>query len=1036
MAWTKEQEEAINLDGQNIIVSAGAGSGKTAVLTARVIRKLKSGVHINQLLILTFTNAAAYEMKKRIRKAIMNDDSLKEELNYIDSAFITTFDAFALSIVKKYHTKLNITNNIKITDQVIIDIAKGKILDDIFDKNYLLLDRKFTRFINNFCLKNDKEVKKYILDIYSKIELKYDKESYLKNYLDLEFTDDKISSMCSLFLDLLKEKQRNISNLIIELDNYFDNDFVLKVKDNFRALLEADSYDDFKNSINYNSITLPKNSPIQGKVIKQNIFSIANDIRDLCIYDSVDSMKEEILSTRSDVSVIIDILMELDKRLDSYKRDQDIYNFTDISRLAIKVVLLNNDIKEELTNSFSEIMIDEYQDTSDTQELFISLISNNNVYMVGDIKQSIYRFRNANPYIFKNKYDSYSKLQNGVKIDLLKNFRSRKEVLENINLLFDLFMDDNIGGADYRVSHRMQFGNTLYINEGLTEQNYNLDVITYDTNNLDNLSKDEEEAFIIANDIKNKIDNKYKIFDKDNSILRDCQYSDFVILLDRSKNFDLYKKIFQYLKIPLTIVKDESLSKDYDILVIRNLLRLLICIKNSNFDLEFKYSFISVCRSFLYRTDDYEIYNYFINNNYCDTDLYKKCLLLADSIDYITLSGLMRLIFDEFDYDNKLINIGNVKYYRVREEYIYNLCCDYEKSGKSIYDFVSYLNEIFDNNYDLKFNVNTDSLNSCKIMTIHKSKGLEFPICYFASLYSQFNMSELKEKILFDNKYGIIVPKVDNYYKDTIIKTLLKNRLKKEEISERIRLFYVALTRAKEKMIFVIPNIEEELENVNFVPDYLREGYNSFLSIIKSIYSTLLPYVIKTDVLGSKDYLIRSDSFNDLLEFDENKIVVDPINIDSNEILDNHFSKDDIHLIDKDERELLNMGIKVHSILEEIDFKNYDLSLYDIDSYWKSKIINFINSKLIQDNINSKMYKEYEFVDYIDDSFYHGIIDLLIEGDDSIIIVDYKLKNIDDSLYDNQLNGYRNYIRNKTNKKVSCYLYSIMNECYRLVDEE
>ena len=110
-------------------------------------------------------------------------------------------------------------------------------------------------------------------------------------------------------------------------------------------------------------------------------------------------------------------------------------------------------------------MIDEYQDTSDTQELFISLISNNNVYMVGDIKQSIYRFRNANPYIFKNKYDSYSKLQNGVKIDLLKNFRSRKEVLENINLLFDLFMDDNIGGADYRVSHRMQFGNTLYINE-------------------------------------------------------------------------------------------------------------------------------------------------------------------------------------------------------------------------------------------------------------------------------------------------------------------------------------------------------------------------------------------------------------------------------------------------------------------------------------------------------------------------------------------------------------------------------------------
>ena len=1032
MAWTPEQQQAIDEEGKNIIVSAGAGSGKTAVLTARVQRKLLSGVHVNELLVLTFTNAAAAEMKERIRKTINKTPGLEGEANLIDGAYITTFDSFSLSMVKKYHTRLNVTNNIKISDEVIIDIKKREILDRIMDEYYLLSSHDFTKLINDFCLKDDQELKDYILNAYKKIELKYDKEEFLNNYFNI-YNEEKYNSFILEFVSLLCKKRDVIKDLIVELESFFDGDFVTKIYDNFSKLLNASSYDDFVNSMDFKSVTVPKNSDEEGKKIKQTIFDIAKELKSLCIYSSSSEMYDEVSSTFDNIKVIIKILIELDKRVEEYKREEEVYNFTDIARMAIKVVKENDDIREELSNSFNEIMVDEYQDTSDTQEMFISLISHNNVYMVGDIKQSIYRFRNANPYIFKNKYDTYRDTDLGCKIDLVKNFRSRDKVLNNINLLFDLFMDDEIGGADYKASHRMVFGNTSYIEEGATSQNYDMDIITYNKDDIGNLTVDEEEAFIIGNDIIDKVNNKFQVFDKDEKILRDIKYSDFVILLDKSKNFDLYKRVFEYLHIPLNILKDESLKKDDDVLVIRNLLRLLICIKNKNFDVEFRYTFTSISRSFLYKLSDSEIFNYFVNNNFFDSDLYKKCFELSKCMDNMNLSSYLKYILDEFNYEEKILSIGNVKSFRVRLEYFYNLCRSYEELGNTIYEFVDYLNEIFDGDYDLKFNINSSSSNSCKIMTIHKSKGLEFPICYFAGFSSRFNMAELKEKILFDNKYGFVLPKVDEYYKDTVLKTLLKINTKREEISERIRLLYVAVTRAKEKMIIVMPECEETSEVLDIVPLYERENYNSFLSIMKSIYSSVLPYVTKSSVIGTKKYLdiIKGDN-NEL--FDNNcKLDVNELDFECKDIVENHFSKESLHLISKEEKELMEFGTLVHSILEEIDFNNYDLELYDVDKYIKDKINLFINSDFMSDKLQFKMYKEYEFIYNHDDVISHGIIDLLIDCVDYMIIVDYKLKNIEDELYDKQLNGYREYISNVTGKKTLCYLYSIIDGNYREV---
>ena len=1027
MAWTPEQDEAIKKEGTNIIVSAGAGSGKTAVLTERVKRKLLNGVHVNELLVLTFTNAAAAEMKDRIRDAINEEESLKEESNLIDGAYITTFDSFSLSMVKKYHTKLNITNNIKISDEVIIDMKKHEIIDNLFNEYYESNNSMFNSLITDFCLKDDKELKDYILNVYKKIELKYDKDYYLNNFFDIEMTNNKINSFIDEYINLIKRKQQSIINLLPNLNEYFDGDFIVKIEDSIKDIINAENYEDFIRGLDIKSPTVPRGTPEEGKQIKSKIYEIVKEIKELCIYESTNEMKEELLSTLNNQKIIIEILIKLNNILDKWKLENEIFNFTDIARLAIILVSENEDIKNELKYSFNEILVDEYQDTSDTQETFINLISNNNVYMVGDIKQSIYRFRNANPYIFKNKYDLYRDTDKGIKIDLLKNFRSREEVLNNINTIFDLIMDDTLGGADYKASHRMVFGNISYNEEGKTNENYNMDLITY--SDLEGITKDEEEAFIIGNDIKNKINNKYQVFDKKKKILRAITYSDFVILLDKSKNFELYKKIFEYLQIPLSILKEESLRKDDDVLVLKNILKLIIKIKNKEYDNDFKYNYLSISRSFLYKKSDDELYNIIKNNSFYDTDLFIKCLNLTKHIDYINASSFFRLVLDEFDYDKKLLTIGNIKSFKIRCEYFYNLIKNYEENGKTIYDFISYIDEIFNNDYDLKFNINESSSNSCKIMTIHKSKGLEFPICYFAGLSSKFNMAELKEKIIYDNKLGLILPKIDNYYKDTILKTILKDNTKYEEISEKIRLLYVAVTRAKEKMIFVLP--EQEVNEIyDFVPTYIREKYNSFLSIIKSIYPNIEEYIIKSDVVGTKDYLIDTKTSNDNLTLDNDLLNVKEISINNELIEDKHYSKSNLHIITKEEKELLEFGTKIHEILELSNFK--ELNIND-NSFISNKIKSFINSDLIKDKLDYNMYKEYEFYYEDENTNFHGIIDLLIDCIDYFMIIDYKLKNISDDEYNKQLNGYREYIEKITGKKVKCYLYSILDEVYKEV---
>jgi len=1028
MNWTCEQLLAINEENKNIIVSAGAGSGKTAVLTERVIRKLKNGININNLLILTFTNKAALEMKERIRESINKDNSLKSQLDLIDSSYITTFDSFSLSIVKKYNYLLNIGKNIKIADQSTLYLETKKILDNIFDELYKEKNDDFLSLIDLFTIKNDKDIKKCILNINNSLDLKYNKIDYLNSYIDNNYNNSKIDILINEYINLLLKQIKEIDNLLNRISFVTDSDYFSILNESFLPLLNSNTYEEIKSNLDFKIPMLPRGSEDEAKKIKEEIKKIRDKITIYTRFDDLNELKNSYLSTIKYTKVIIEIIKKLDYELKKFKSENGIYDFIDISKMGIELLKNNNVVLEELKNSFKEIMIDEYQDTSDLQEEFISLISSNNVYMVGDIKQSIYRFRNANPYLFKEKYDNYAKNKGGFKIDLTNNFRSRKEVVDNVNLIFSNLMTNNLGGADYQKEHQMIYGNMDYIQLGNLKTDSNLEIYNYEYDKDLYYSKEEIEIFYIAQDIKNKIENNYQVFDKKEKKLRNIEYKDFTILLDKSTNFDLYKKIFEYFKIPLTKYTTTNIIEEDEILLIKNILKLIICNRDKKYDTEFDYNYVSIARSYLFSISDDIIFKNIKEKKY-EKSIMDTINKITDKILYLSLSEIIYEIISQFDFYNKIILVGDIGNRINRLTSIINIFDSLSTIQYTIDDIQMYLENLVNDKYRLDIKELDVVINSVKIMTIHGSKGLEFPICYFASFHSKFNIMDLYERFMYYDKYGIICP----YYKEGIgelfTKDLVKDDYLKEEISEKIRLLYVALTRAREKMIIVTSFSDKKITSL--------EKSNSFLDMLCYIKDNINPYINNIDITKlnlTKDYeLITKNNFKDNIEDTEKKLKFKEINIPNSEMIKKKISKENNLLLDKESKETMKFGTYLHNVLELIDFKNSNLDKLKIDKYYLEKIKYFLSKIDLKNVIN--IYKEYEFLYENNKEIYHGIIDLILEYDDKVVIVDYKLKNIDDLSYNKQLNSYKKYISLKTNKKIELYLFSILSNTFKEIKE-
>ena len=885
--------------------------------------------------------------------------------------------------------------------------------------------------ITKFCLKDDKTIKKRILELDSTLDLKLDKNKFIDTYINKYYSNEMIEKYLNNYLELLKKKKDNIIDLYKEVRSLTSSKYLEQLEEMFLPFINANSYEELRRTL---FTSLPKartGLDSNSKDVRDNLIVLLKEFKDLVIYESTDDIINSIIKTKEYISCILELVKELDRRFSLYKRENNYYTFMDIEKLAISLVRDNLEIRKEVKNSFKEILIDEYQDTNDIQETFISYISEDNVYMVGDIKQSIYRFRNANPAIFKEKYDNYKKNRGGRVIDLAKNFRSRKEVLSDINLFFSHIMDDYLGEADYNNGHAMIFGNMTYEDKAKTITNSYLDIYTYDAKDKE-YSKLEKEAFIIANDIKEKVNSKYLVYDKDLDVLREIEYRDFVILLDRATDFTTYKRVFEYLGLPITLYEDEKTSGSVDLYLLKNFFVLAKSIITNTFDSKFKLAFTSIARSFLFSYKDDEIYQTLINNTYRETNIFKTFKEILEDIDKLTPAGYLETLLDKLDYIDKLTLIGDVDINYSRMEYFYNLIINLEKSNFTILDISDYLERINDEKLEIKLAISKEENNSVKIMTIHKSKGLEYPICYFAGFYKEFNKDEYKSNVLFDQEYGIIIDEVDTNNK-LITKILTLENLKQKDVSEKIRLLYVALTRAREKMIIVMPSIEKDKELKDIVSDYDRLNYTNFAKMVISVNSLFKDKIkeIKNIKDISKAYLeVKKVDFKTDKTIKELEII--PSIYDNNIKENETYHKDSNIEKTEEEMKLLEIGRNVHTLFERIDFTNNKLP-YIEDNYYKEKLTKFFNSDFMNEHNDYKKYQEYEFLYQNCNKTYHGKIDLLLVGDKESIIIDYKLKNTKDKAYIDQLNGYKEVISNKLNLPTSCYLYSIIDENFEKI---
>ncbi len=971
--WTKEQKRAIEEKGNNILVAAAAGSGKTTVLVERVIQKIiKDRIDIDRLLIVTFTNAAASEMRERILNALYKeidknptDIHLQKQIVLLNKANICTIDAFCLEIIKNNFFEIGISSNFRIADNIELELLKQEAMEDLFEKLYLDRDKKFEKLIDIYAgYKGDETLKELIFKIYDNIQsnpFQYEwldeKIEYfnVKKHIEEDFSKSKWGKV--LIENYRNEIIDEINSLKViknRLQNYTELEKYYNVINN-----DIDGLNDVKNSLNnwdeaYNvSNNLKFKTWPTDKKVTMDLKDEAKSARDIIkekynkitkktfIYNSKEAY-QDIYEMYDILKNLGDLVVKFAKCFEEKKLEKNIMDFGDIEHNALKILIkkdkngnyIPSEIAEKLKDKFEEIAIDEYQDSNLIQEYILTSISKgNNIFMVGDVKQSIYKFRQARPELFLEKYETYSNdiSENGikgVKIQLFKNFRSRKSVIDLTNLLFDNIMSKKLGDIEYTKQEYLNFAANfqdsednknkaeLHIidlkNSQKEDESIYEDDIYEDEDKLEEnkkLEKPEIEAKYVAGEIKRIIDSEYKIYDK-NVGYRNIQYKDIVILLRATSMVsNIYEKELYDIGIPVY----SDTGEDYlETLEIQRIISLLKIIDNPYQDIPL----LTVLRSPIFDFSDEELTtirlvnreNYFyktmeeaIENNSLEDSTKNKIKNLISSIEkwreeekYLKLNELIWKIYIDTGYYSYVGLTKNGELKQANLKLLFEKAKDYEKiSFKGLFNFVKYIEKIKKSNADMNSaKIIGENENVVRIMSIHKSKGLEFPVVFLCRSDKNINMRSLNENILLDQDLGI-GPKYINYERkieyNTAAREAVRLKSKNESISEEMRILYVALTRAKEKLIIVgIKNdYEKDIDNKKeLLKIYEKEQNNKINHLLVQKYTSYLDWL-------ELMYLNNIQNINDYLEM---KIInEDEINIEleqKNEEYRLEFSKD------------------------------------------------------------------------------------------------------------------------------------------------
>lgn len=897
--WTKQQLEAIEERNSNLLVAAAAGSGKTAVLVERIIQRITdkdNPIDIDRLLIVTFTNAAAAQMRERIATALTKkiDEGidikyLQRQLTLLNKANITTIHSFCLDIIRKNFHCVDIDPGFRIADETEVVLLKLESLEELFESMYEEENKseEFLKLVECYCgNRNDQFLQDIVLNIYEFIQSNPLPERWLvdnaKKFHIEEGQDFINTEWAETILIELRIQIRGMRDILVEalaqikesegLEPYFEalqkdlltlDDLLLSIE-NKKATWDS-VYNSFI-QITFDRLKrCGKNADIvkkeQVKAIRDEVKLKLKKIREDFIYADNKEMIEEISYMKPILESLGQLVMEFQKRYSIKKKDKGLVDFNDLEHFCLKIlievdeknIIKPTDTAIQLKKHYEEIYIDEYQDSNEVQEVLLNAISRSdidepNLFMVGDIKQSIYRFRQAKPELFNNKYKLYS-LETGEKnrkILLNKNFRSRSEVLEATNYLFGMLMSPVVGEIDYNDEAKLYTGANFgevekdnVITGGAVEINIidmkkqekisnideedELDNIEEEQINEEELDSVQLEAKLIADRIKQLMtvtkDSIFKVFDNESGKYRKVRYKDIVILLRATKNWaEVFYEELSNEGIPVFADTSGGYFKTTEISTIMSLLQI---IDNPIQDIPL----LAVLKSPI----GYFYAEELIDIRLCDKEVpfyeaMKKAVGLEGELGekvkgfltrleafrakaiYMKTDELLWYLYTDTGYYSFVSAMAGGVQRQANLRMLFERARQYENTSyKGLFNFINFMNKLKSSNGDMgSAKIIGENEDVVRIMSIHKSKGLEFPIVFVSGTGKKFNMMDLNKSILLHQAMGYgpdYVSEERRISYASIAKQSIRQKVKLESLSEEMRILYVAMTRAKEKLI-------------------------------------------------------------------------------------------------------------------------------------------------------------------------------------------------------------------------------------------
>ena len=935
MNFTDEQLKVIETKNKNILVSAAAGSGKTAVLVERIIQKVldkDAPVDIDRILVVTFTEAAAAEMKERIGKAIeerLKEDPENEHLQkqsaLLYKAQISTIHSFCLNIIRNNFNKIGLDPGFRIADSTELKLMEDDVLNGLFEELYDAEDEDFLKTVDYFSHGvKDTELKDIILDLYNFSQGYPWPDDWLDQCAqsynitdDTEFNSSEWMKYLRAYTDSMLNDAVNMALSLKEFivkndmgEKYLD--MVNADIDVIRSVMSSSTYDEYKESLSELSFV---RKPSKGKSeiddgLTESLTMMRDSYKNILTGKKADSLRKfyefsskDEIQKAAHIYPYVNNVVSLTKTFAARYKDErvakGIISFSDMEHYAIDILYTTDgegnriisDEAEAYKNMYDEILMDEYQDCNRVQELLIKSVSSDdekkhNRFMVGDVKQSIYKFRLANPELFIEKYDSYEtddsdgqRTLTNLRINLHRNFRSRQNVINTVNDLFGQIMKKEVGGVEYDEDASLVYGE-LYGEDTLSEYDTEIDILEKDNDSF--LTKGEQEAKLIASLIGDIV-GKLKVTDKVTHELRPAKYSDIVILLRSMTDVASgLKDVLSNEGIPFFM----NLSSGfYETKEINEIVQFLKVLDNPRQDIPL----YGVMHSYFGGFEDEEIAAIRVKGKENGKtkrragSLYENLLSVAEEdtrvrtflgfiekyrkkSTFTPIHTLIRELVDETGYADHVNAMTGGTQRKANVNLLIAEAIKFEKTSfKGLFHFVRYLGKIRQVEADLgEADVMDENADVVRIMTIHKSKGLEYPVCILAGSGKQFNMSDTRGMISLDMDLGIGASLINTslHIKNTpLFKKVINLKIKQDLLGEELRVLYVAMTRAKEKLIItsVTDDGEALLEKVEVNKGLIGpEGVSySYLSGCKSYMDFMLPLSDIYNIVSPDDLIMR-----------------------------------------------------------------------------------------------------------------------------------------------------------------------------------